>query len=249
MLIPQPQLAFVERIDLWFSFAAEDAVESITFSALQAIVDSPQFSQLVLLYSDDPKCSNEHETLKMILCSVLGRKQLTWALESHKLQFWGPGKGEIITSSDILSVPTEYTLNDAAIHLDIVQQAEWLLCFTPDQREDYLRDLVTAQTDRGSSSHVDHGTCSPSCSSLGPLCSVFGPAFSPLATMYSHLRSLSLYSSSQTDLVLLVRSCLRLENVLPLLRFILVSWSMGFGFVICSCLVLCISWYWYRNGS
>ena len=141
----QPQSAFVECIVLWLSFAAEDDVESIKFDALQVIVDSPQLSELVLTYDDGPTHPNEYKTLKTILCSVLDRKQLTLALKSHKLQFEGPGENEIIRSKDILSVPTKYTDGAITIVLDTAQQAEWLLCFTQDERDAYLQDLVNEQ--------------------------------------------------------------------------------------------------------
>ena len=87
---PQPQHALVERMGLKLSFAAEDAVESIKLGALQA-VDSPQFSKLILAYSDDSERSNKYKTVQTVLRSVLDRKRLTWALESRKLQFEGPG--------------------------------------------------------------------------------------------------------------------------------------------------------------
>ena len=146
---PEPRLAFVECIHLWFSLAAEDAVDSIKFDALQAIADSPQFSKLVLEYSSDS--GNERKTLKTILHSVLDRKQLVGALESRKLQFQGPRKGEIITCSDIVSVPTERTDSDIITTLDTAQRAEWLLRFTPDAKEEYLQKLVTARMGKGSS--------------------------------------------------------------------------------------------------
>ena len=151
----QPRPAFVERIELCFSFAAEDAVESIKFDALQAIADSPQFSKLILEYTNDSE--NEYKVLKTILHSVLNRKQLMWALESRKLQFRGPRKGEIVTSSDILLVLTEYIDGDITITLDTAQRAELLLRFTPDAREEYLQTLVTARMSEGSSSHADPG--------------------------------------------------------------------------------------------
>ena len=153
----QPRPAFVECIALCFSFAAEDAVESIKFDALQAIADSPQFSKLVLEYSNDSE--NEYKALKTILRSVLDRKQLVWGLESRKLQFEGPRKGEIITGSDIVSVPTEYVDGDITITLDTAQRAEWLLRFTPDAREECLQELLTARMGEGSSSHADLGMC------------------------------------------------------------------------------------------
>ena len=131
----QPRPAFVERIALCFSFAAEDAVDSIKFDALQAIADSPQFSKIILEYSNDSE--NEYKALKTILRYVLDRKQLVWALESQKLQFETPWEGEIITCSDIVLVPTEYIGGDITIPLDTAQRAEWLLYFTPDEREEY----------------------------------------------------------------------------------------------------------------
>lgn len=143
----QPQHASVERLVLFFSFASEDAVESIKFDALRAIVDSPQFCKLVFQSDDGSKSSNEYKTLKTILRSVLDRKQLTWALDSRKLQFQTGWKGDIVPSSDIISVPTEHILGDVTITLDTSQQAEWLLCFTPNERMRYLRDLVGETTD------------------------------------------------------------------------------------------------------
>ena len=115
----------------------------MNFDVLRAIVDSPQFSRLVLAYGGGPKPSHEYETLKTILRFVLERKQLAWALESRKLQVETPWEGEIVTSSDILSASAEHTLGDATITLDINEQVEWLLRFMPDAREEYLRYLAT----------------------------------------------------------------------------------------------------------
>lgn len=160
----QPQPAFVESIELAISFAAEDAVEYINFDALRVIVDSPQASKLTIKYSDDSECSNEYMAWKKILRSVLDRQQLTWALEPCKLQFKGPEEGKIIGSADILSVPTEYILGDVVIALSTAQQAEWLLCFTPDAKAEYLQTLVAARIAEESSSHADISTCPQSCS-------------------------------------------------------------------------------------
>ncbi|EKM48936.1 uncharacterized protein PHACADRAFT_265969 [Phanerochaete carnosa HHB-10118-sp] len=99
------------------------------------------------------------EILKRILCSVLRRTQLTWTLESGKLQFCKFYHGSI-TSADILSVLTEHTIDDTKITLDIAEQAEWLLrsddSDVPDDRrfgrEKYLRQLVT---ERASVSSTD----------------------------------------------------------------------------------------------
>ena len=167
---PQPRPAFVERIELMFSFAAKDAVESIKFDVLQAIVSSPQFSKLVLAYSSRSKRSNEYKRWKTILYSVLDGKQLTWALDSRKLQFKTPSRRKIVTSSDILSVPTEYTFGDVTVTLKPAQQAKWLLCFTPDAKDEYLQKLVTARMSKwsGQSSPADLGACPLSCS--GFLC-------------------------------------------------------------------------------
>ena len=112
---PTPAFVVNHGIDLWFSFAAEDAVESLKFDGLQAIVKSPHFCKLVIA-SDDSE-SNQYKTFKRILHSVLERKKLAWALDSHKLQFDGSGKDEIIRSADILSVPTKYTGGDISISL------------------------------------------------------------------------------------------------------------------------------------
>ena len=137
---PTPAFVVNHGIDLWFSFAAEDAVESLKFDGLQAIVESPRFCKLVIA-SDDSE-GNQYKTFKRILHSVLERKKLTWALDSHKLQFDGSGKDEIIRSADILSVPTEDTDGDITITLNIAQQAEWLLRFTQHKRSAYLRALA-----------------------------------------------------------------------------------------------------------
>ena len=160
---PQPQPAVVERIKLWISFTVEDAVESIKFDTLQVIVDSPQFRKLVLAYSSGSE--NEYKTLKTILRSVLDSKQLVWALESRILQFETPWIDQIITSSDVVSVPTGHTDGDNTIALDTAEQAEWLLRFTPDAREEYLRKLVTARMSEGSSSQADFGMRPLTCSS------------------------------------------------------------------------------------
>lgn len=149
----QPSSAFVESIRLWLSFAADNSVESLTFGTLQPIVESAQFSEFVVQCDDSE--GTEYQTFKRILHSVLERKQLAWALKTRKLQFWGPRKGGRVTSADILSVPTEHADGDIIITLDTAQQAEWLLRFTPDAREEYLWDLAHKQT--GSPAETNSG--------------------------------------------------------------------------------------------
>lgn len=143
-------LAYIESISLWTSFADVDATESIPFDALRAVVDSPLIRHLRFETWDSE--SQEYKTMKSILCSVLRRTQLTWALESGKLQF----RSSIypVTSTDILSVPAEHTIDGTTITLDITEQAKWLLCGCLSRdpwkppvpaREKYLRKLIAAR--------------------------------------------------------------------------------------------------------
>ena len=148
-----PFPAFAETLSLAFSLAATDDLESLDLDVLQAIVvDSPRLSRLVIdCESSEP---NHYKTFSAILCSVLQRKQLVWALESRKLQFWGPWREDnygIITSADILSVPTEHADDEITITLSFAQQVEWILCFGPDEREVYLQKLTAARIDGGAS--------------------------------------------------------------------------------------------------
>ncbi|EKM49001.1 uncharacterized protein PHACADRAFT_132023 [Phanerochaete carnosa HHB-10118-sp] len=140
--------AHISSIALGLSFADVEAVDTFNWDVLRVVVDSPHMRCLRINYFVS------HGGVKRILCSVLRRTQLTWALESGKLQFgyrYGDGS---VTSADILSVPTEHTVDDTTITLDIAEQAEWLLYPVlrryPGRttREEYVRQLVAERTSR-----------------------------------------------------------------------------------------------------
>ncbi|EKM52870.1 uncharacterized protein PHACADRAFT_261539 [Phanerochaete carnosa HHB-10118-sp] len=143
-------LAHVESIALTLSFADVEAVDMLDWDALRAVIDSPHMHYLRIHYFEQQ--NKDFEAAKRILCSVLRRTQLTWALESGKLQF-GQFFGDPATSADISSVPAEHTIDGTTITLDIAEQAEWLLhpvrrsfnYLDNITREEYLRRLVAAR--------------------------------------------------------------------------------------------------------
>ncbi|EKM52876.1 uncharacterized protein PHACADRAFT_261541 [Phanerochaete carnosa HHB-10118-sp] len=151
--------AHVESIALQLSFEDVEAVDALDWDAFRAVVDSPPMHYLRIHYFQQR--NKDFQTAKRILCSVLRRTQLTWALESDKLQF-GCHLSDPTTSADISSVPAEHTIDDTTITLDIAEQAEWLLRpvrppFLADgtTREEYLRQLVAA---RASGAPADSGS-------------------------------------------------------------------------------------------
>lgn len=141
-------LAYIERITLVLLFADIDVIEYLPLDAFQAVLNSPHLHYLRL--AARTRVGQDYETMKMILCSVLRRTQLTWALESHKLQFGDYYRfmhNDIVTSADILSVPTEHTIDDTTITLNTAEQAEWLLRGPHQSKKvEYLRELVAART-------------------------------------------------------------------------------------------------------
>ncbi|EKM52863.1 uncharacterized protein PHACADRAFT_126976 [Phanerochaete carnosa HHB-10118-sp] len=145
-------LAYIERITLVLSIADVDATGSPPFEAFQGVVDSPHLRYLRL--AARTRRGQDYETMKNILCSVLRRTQLTWALESHKLQFGDYYRfkhNDIVTSADILAAPAEHTINDTTITLDTAEQAEWLLRSShQNKKAEYLRELVTARASEAS---------------------------------------------------------------------------------------------------
>ncbi|EKM48732.1 uncharacterized protein PHACADRAFT_266182 [Phanerochaete carnosa HHB-10118-sp] len=145
-----PPLAYVESISLQLSFENVEAMDTLDWDALRAVVDSPHMHYLRIRYFQQR--NKDFETAKRVLCSVLRRTQLTWALESGKLQF-GRLTGDPVTSADILSVPAEHIIDGiTTITLDIAEQADWLLypvqrrhLARDTTREEYLRQLVAAR--------------------------------------------------------------------------------------------------------
>ncbi|EKM52872.1 uncharacterized protein PHACADRAFT_198921 [Phanerochaete carnosa HHB-10118-sp] len=151
-------LAHVEEIALNLSFADVETVDTLPWDALQAIVDSPHMRRLLITCYTLPSLMQARKTSKRILCSVLRRTQLAWALESGKLQFQ-TFKPNPFTSEDILSIPTGHTIDGTTIALDITEQAEWLLHsdnpYDPrNSRKEYLRQLVAARAGRESTDTV-----------------------------------------------------------------------------------------------
>ncbi|EKM48655.1 uncharacterized protein PHACADRAFT_202555 [Phanerochaete carnosa HHB-10118-sp] len=143
-------LANIEGITLKLLFNDIEVAETLAWDALRAIVDSPHMHPLCIDHIGP--VDRDFEAAKRILCSVLRRTQLTWALESGKLQFRDRiSNADLATSEDILSVPTEQTIDDITVTLDIAEQAEWLLRlvhsrFEQNTREHYLRKLVRTCT-------------------------------------------------------------------------------------------------------
>ncbi|EKM48980.1 uncharacterized protein PHACADRAFT_265929, partial [Phanerochaete carnosa HHB-10118-sp] len=73
-----------------------------------------------------PLRSQDFAVPRRILCSVLRHTQLTWVLESGKLQFTN-FHSDLITSADVLFVPMELAVDGTTITLDVAEQFEWLL--------------------------------------------------------------------------------------------------------------------------
>ncbi|EKM51196.1 uncharacterized protein PHACADRAFT_263208 [Phanerochaete carnosa HHB-10118-sp] len=140
-------LTAVESITLQLSFADIKAVNTLTWNALRAVVDSPHMHFLRINHFLPHGAA--FKVTKRILCSVLRRTQLTWALDSGKLQFWS-FYSDSVTSADILSVPTAHTISGTTTTLDITEQAEWLLSLANPYsvgttREKYLRQLIVVR--------------------------------------------------------------------------------------------------------
>lgn len=127
----------IEWIRLYMSFTSEDELESLSFESLRSNSDHPLFTRLTVACRDPD--GPEYRTFKSILRSALQRKQLSWALESDLLWFHREGTSAVISSSDILSMPTEMTIDDDLVSLDVEEQADWLLYRDSETRDEYLR--------------------------------------------------------------------------------------------------------------
>ncbi|EKM50246.1 uncharacterized protein PHACADRAFT_201086 [Phanerochaete carnosa HHB-10118-sp] len=145
-----PPLAHVESITLDLSYNDAEVVHTLPLDALRDVINSPYARSLCINFAEPGY--EGFKVMKGILCSVLRRMQLTWALESGKLRFWDRYRDrDPITSADILSASKEHTIDGTMITLDINEQAEWLLRpvrfpiheFT---KEQYLRKLVRTRT-------------------------------------------------------------------------------------------------------
>ncbi|EKM48118.1 uncharacterized protein PHACADRAFT_109377 [Phanerochaete carnosa HHB-10118-sp] len=162
-----PTLAHIESIDLELLLGDVGVADTLPWDGLRPVIDSPHMRRLCIkYYAPENGC---FEGAKKVLCSVLRRSQLTWALESGKLQFERHFRPEnSVTREDILSVPTKHTIDGTTITLDIAEQAEWLLRpvharseeHTTETREHYLRELVTNRPS-GPSTDAASGTAPP----------------------------------------------------------------------------------------
>lgn len=141
-----PPSAYIESITLALSSVGVHDVESFSWDILQAAVDLPLVSHLRFEGLD----GREYEDMKKILCSVLPPSQLTWALESGKLQFM-TFDADPVTSADVLSVSTKH----------VAEQAEWLLHPVNHSllatRKECLPKLVTARASLGAASSAAGG--------------------------------------------------------------------------------------------
>lgn len=86
-----------------------------------------------------PGAQGDPEGMKKILCAVLPRTQLSWAVESRRLAFQRERTGaeyDSPASEQIRSVRAEHTADGARVTLGVPEQAEWLLCFKRCGREE-----------------------------------------------------------------------------------------------------------------
>ena len=103
-----------------------------------------------------PSNQSDLNGIKKILCAVLRRTQLSWALDSRRLEFiqrFDSKRSSVLSSASILSRPAEHIVGDKPVTLDVPEQAEWLLHFQPKNRNAYLRQLVAQRA--ASSTPVD----------------------------------------------------------------------------------------------
>ncbi|EKM52559.1 uncharacterized protein PHACADRAFT_261062 [Phanerochaete carnosa HHB-10118-sp] len=154
--VPLPP-AYIESIALALSSTGVHDVESFPWDVLQPAIDLPLVRHLRFEGLD----GQEYEAMKKILCSVLRRSQLTWALDSGKLQFITFDSNPV-TSADVLSVPTEHTVDGIAITLNTAEQAEWLLHPVSHPllatRKEYLRKVVAERASMLASADTSSGT-------------------------------------------------------------------------------------------
>ncbi|EKM48954.1 uncharacterized protein PHACADRAFT_202190 [Phanerochaete carnosa HHB-10118-sp] len=145
--------AHIDSIALELQFIDVEVANNLAWDGLRPVIDSPHMRCLRIVHGGPEY--HDFVVAKRILCSVLRRAQLTWALESGKLQFGSRWYAEnYVTSADILLVPTEHTIDGIMITLDITKQAEWLLRpvhsrFEKERketREHYLQKLVMNRT-------------------------------------------------------------------------------------------------------
>lgn len=80
------------------------------------------------------------DVLKLLLEGAIFSRYLSMQKVSveHPVQPW-----DEISSSEILSVPTRFTLNGITISLDTAQRIKWLLHDPGDARDDYLQSLLS----------------------------------------------------------------------------------------------------------
>ncbi|EKM49086.1 uncharacterized protein PHACADRAFT_202029 [Phanerochaete carnosa HHB-10118-sp] len=113
----------IDSIALELQFIDVEVANNLAWDGLRPVIDSPHMRCLCIVHGGPEY--HDFVVAKRILCSVLHCAQLTWALESGKLQFGSRWYTEnYVTSADILLVPTEHTIDGIMITLNITKQAE-----------------------------------------------------------------------------------------------------------------------------
>lgn len=107
----------------------------------------------------------DSEGMKAVLCAVLHRTQLTWALDSHRLKFeqrLDNDERHVLSSEQILSMAVEHTIDDHHLVLTVPEQVEWLLHPTTAAKDAYLRQLPAQRASAITSVGADTGGAGPS---------------------------------------------------------------------------------------
>ena len=82
------------------------------------------------------------DVIRWILSAVAQSTILARFLDSDKLQISWSGSDIRILQRDILSVPSEYVVDDLTLTLDPLQRFEFMLCKTDIDKNNYLRNLL-----------------------------------------------------------------------------------------------------------
>ncbi|GJE95584.1 hypothetical protein PsYK624_117700 [Phanerochaete sordida] len=134
------------ELDIWFS-DPDIEVESLPWDALEPLLD-PAHAKF-LCFTVAP--GGQYHSVKRLMCAVLRRTRLAWALNRGLLHFCKhrhPDRRPLssLSCADINVVPAEHAVDGHALTLDTEEQAEWLLrIFQGSGRDAYLRELVAAR--------------------------------------------------------------------------------------------------------
>ena len=148
--------AHVEKITFLCGFVDPEAVEELPWDGLQPITALPLFRMLCFQARMRQAEEQRYACMHRVLCAMLRRARLTWALSPARIEFRYSWADEpAVTCEDILTLPKSHVVSNTHIVLEVHEQAEWLLRGLDETRRTYLQNLLYARRQHQGSEPVE----------------------------------------------------------------------------------------------